>query len=48
MDNSKMICPLSMTTEPKLCHPSCKLNENGKCLLAEVLSKLSSKLSEQK
>ena len=39
MEN-KMVCPLSMVGDNiKACHIDCKLNNNGKCLLAEYLKK---------
>lgn len=36
-EKSKIVCPFSMMGEIKRCHPLCKLNENGECLIAEFL-----------
>lgn len=36
-ENSRIVCPLSMTGEIKKCHPLCKLRENGECLLVTIL-----------
>lgn len=36
-ENSRIVCPFSMSGEIKQCHPLCKLKENGECLLVTVL-----------
>lgn len=37
MQNENAVCPLSMAGTVKQCHPQCKLNDNGKCMLALYL-----------
>ena len=37
---SDKICPLTIINGKfSLCHPDCKLNANGKCLIVECLEK---------
>lgn len=36
----KIVCPISLSGEPKQCHPLCRLNENGECLLIAAIRKI--------